>query len=34
VWAANLGAPVTGQPTIVDGRMVVGLANGRIVGLE
>ena len=34
VWKARLGAPVTGDPVMLRGRLVVGLANGRIVALE
>lgn len=32
-WSTSLGAPVTGDPVMVEGLMVVGTAAGRLVGL-
>jgi outer membrane protein assembly factor BamB len=33
VWKVALGAAVTGDPVFVGGRIVAGLANGRIVAV-
>lgn len=33
-WSINLGAAVTGDPIAVGGRLVVGLANGRVIALQ
>lgn len=34
VWSVPLGAPITGDPTMVHGLLIVGLANGRLVALK
>ena len=34
VWKAPLGAAVTGDPVVVGGKVIVGLANGRLVALS
>jgi outer membrane protein assembly factor BamB len=33
-WAVELGATVTGDPVIVDGHLIVGLTDGRLVCLK
>lgn len=33
VWKTRLGAPLTGDPVMLRGRIVLGLANGRVVAL-
>jgi outer membrane protein assembly factor BamB len=33
-WSVDLGGPVTGDPVLLDGRLFVGLADGRLVCLK
>ncbi len=33
-WSVSMGATITGDPLLVDGMLVVGLTDGRVVALQ
>ncbi len=33
VWSIDLGAPITGEPVVIDGTVIVGTSDGRLIAV-